>query len=174
MQDIPRGADPVNDELEVGFDQRFERGWALAERIGRLLMIAFVAAALGGFLGRGPFSHRTTSQPGSSLSVDYEPVARVQTATQITFHIDNDTAASTARLFIDTRLVEPMGLQRILPQPLAEQTAGGGLVLTLAVPAGTRDAHVRLIVQPAGIGIVHLSAHLQDRPALHWTQIIVP
>ena len=48
-----RGADAVNDELEVGFDERFEHRWVWAERAGRVVMVLFVGAALFGLLGHG-------------------------------------------------------------------------------------------------------------------------
>ena len=47
-----QGADRVNGELEVGFDERFERHWEWAERAGRLCMILFVAVGLAGVFGR--------------------------------------------------------------------------------------------------------------------------
>ena len=137
-------------------------------------MLLFVAAGLAGVLGRGLFSHRTSTIAGASLSVDCEPVTRVQTDTQITLHIGNETASPTVRVFVSTQLVEPMGLQRILPQPVAEQAAGGSMNLTFAVPPGTQDGHVRLIVQPAGIGPVPETAQLAGHPAVHWTQLALP
>ena len=169
-----QGADRVNDEFEVGYDERFERRWVWAERGGRLVMLLFVAAGLAGLLGRGPFSHRSSTVPGAALAVDYEPVTRVQTDTQITLHIRNDTILPTVQVFVSTQLVEPMGLQRILPQPSAEQARGDGMNLTFAMPPGTQDGHVRLIVQPAGVGQVRQTAQLAGHPAVHWTQLALP
>ena len=169
-----QGADRVNGELEVGFDERFERHWLWAERAGRVFMVLFVAAGLAGLLGRGPFSHRTSTVPGADLAVDYEPITRVQTSTQITLHVRNDTANPTVKITVSTQLVEPMGLERILPQPVSEQTEGDGMTLTFAVPPGTQDGHIRFIVQPAGIGPVRLSANIAGHPAVHWTQMALP
>jgi hypothetical protein len=174
MQHAPQGADPVNDDVEVGFDARFEHSWSIAERVGRIFMVLFVLAAGAGLLGRGPFSHRTASAPFSGMAVDYEPVARVNTSTQITFHINNDTPLDTVDVFVSTQLVEPMGLERILPQPIAEHIAGDGLRLTFAMPHGTHDGHVRLVVEPGGIGIIGEHAQLGTNPPVHWTQVVVP
>ena len=169
-----QGADRVNGEFEVGYDERFEHRWLLAERAGRVFMILFVAAGLAGLLGRGPLSHRTSTVVGADLAVDYEPITRVQTDTQITLHVRNDSADPTLRIMVSTQLVEPMGLQRILPQPVAEQTEGRGMALTFVVPPGTKDGHIRFMVQPAGIGPVPLTAQLAGHPAVHWTQLALP
>ena len=170
-----QGADLVNGELEVGFDQTFERRWHRAEQVGRVVMVLFVAAGLAGLFGRGPYSHRTDKTPDSSLAVDFEPIARSQTGTQVTFHFDNLTDTSTRKLFISAHVVEPMGLQQILPQPVNTQALKDGLLLTFGVPPGTHNAVVRLMLQPSGsVGLEHLMARLEGHPALPWTQLIVP
>ena len=169
-----QGADLVNDELEVGFDQTFERRWHRAEQAGRVVMVVFVAAGLVGLFGRGPYSHRTDRTSDAGLAVDFEPVARSQTSTQVTFHFDNPAGSPVRRLFIGAHVIEPMGLQQILPQPVSTQALDGGMMLSFGVPAGMRDATVRLILQPAGIGVEHLQARLEGRSVLHWTQFVVP
>ena len=169
-----QGADRINEELEVGFNQTFERSWLRAEQAGRVFMVLFVMSGLAGLLGRGPYSHQTEKIADSTLAADFEPVARSQTGTQVTFHLRNTTDSPTMDLFIGTAMIEPMGLQRILPQPLKTQAVRDGLLLTVAVPPGTRDAAVRLMLQPIGIGPEHLVARLDGHATLHWTQIVVP
>ncbi len=169
-----QGADRINGELEVGFDHIFESRWLRVEQAGRMLMVLFVAAGLAGLLGRGPYSHRTEKTAASALAVDFEPIARSQTGTQVTLHFDNPTGASTLGLFIGTTLIEPMGLQRILPQPIDTQTVQGGLRLTVTVPPGTHDAMLRLMLLPAGVGPEQLVARLDGHAALRWTQVVVP
>ena len=124
------------------------------------VMSAFVAAGLAGLLGRGPLSHRTEQSPASALAVDFEPIARSQAPTQVTFHIANPTDAPTLDLFIGTNSVEPMGLQRIMPQPVSTKGVKDGLVLTLAIPPGTENAEIRLMLEPSVIGENELIAQL--------------
>ena len=173
MQQL-QGADRVNEELEVGYDQRFERGWHRAEQAGRIIMVLFVAAGLAGFMGRGPYSHKTEKSPESGLAVDFEPVARSQAATQITLHVSNPTSGPTRDIFIGTNTVEPMGLQHILPQPIATKAVQDGMVLTIPVPPGTTDAKIRLMLEPVTIGPNELVARLEGAAPLHWTQFVVP
>src|SRR6187401_3025470 len=61
--------------LEI--DENYEhhvRGWRF-KRIGWAVMAAFIAAALGGFLGPGPFSKKSAQGQGD-LRVKYERIAR--------------------------------------------------------------------------------------------------
>lgn len=164
----------INDEFEVGFDPVFEDRWHRVEVIGRFVMGGFVLLAFLGFLGRGPFSHHSQAAPDGSLSVDYEPVARYGTATQVTLHLRPLSGESRVDVWINAKFVEPLGLQRILPRPLREQAGYGGMELSFAIPPGERDALVRLVAEPATVGPVTLTAHLGDHEGLRWTQFIVP
>jgi hypothetical protein len=47
-------------------------------------MVVAVVAGLLGLLGRGPYSHRALTDVSGRIAIDYEPVARNGTATQIT------------------------------------------------------------------------------------------
>ncbi len=174
MRDSSQGADRVNEELEVGFDQKFEVQWHHAEQWGHVAMLVFVLAGLAGVLGRGPYSHRTEATAASGLSIDFEPIARAQAGTQVTFHFHNETAAPSMSLFVSGNIVEPMGLQRSVPQPLVTQVVDGGLLMTIAVPPGTKDAELRMLLSPVGMGMNHLTARLEERPSLAWSQFVVP
>ena len=169
-----QGADRINDEFEVGYDEKFERKWVRAEIAGRVVMIAFVAAGLAGFFGRGPYSHQSKQTAESALTVDFEPIARSQAPTQVTFHIDNPTESPTLDLFIGTNSVEPMGLQHVEPEPVATKAVQDGLVLTMAIPPGTRNSEIRLMLEPGAIGDNQLVAQLAGHAPIRWTQFIMP
>lgn len=169
-----QGADQINDEFEVGFDERFEQRWVKAEWVGRVVMVVFVTAGLAGVFGRGPFSHRTETSAESALSVDFEPIARSQAPTQVTFHIDNSSESPEINLFIGANSIEPMGLQRIGPQPIASKAVQDGITLTFAIPPGTRNAEIRLMLEPSSLGENQLIAQLDEHAPIRWTQFILP
>jgi hypothetical protein len=170
-----RGADPVNDEFEVGYNARFEGRWYLAELVGRVVMAAFVGVALSGLLGRGPFSHATNVSADGGLAVDFEPVARFATPTQITLHVrnENDTPREVA-VFLQSRIVEPMGYSRSVPRPIGALVSHDGMTLRYAVAPHQTDARIRIEAQPSGIGPVHLSADAGPGARVGWTQVVVP
>ena len=169
-----QGADQINGEFEVGFDERFERSWLKAEWIGRIVMIACVAAGVAGVFGRGPFSHRTEKTAESALTVDFEPITRSQAPTQVTFHIDNPTNSPEMSLFIGSNTIEPMGLKQILPQPITTRAVPDGLTLTLAIPPGAHNAEVRLDLEPQELGPNQLIAQLDGHAPIRWTQFVLP
>ncbi|TLU71675.1 hypothetical protein [Lichenicoccus roseus] len=175
-----RGADPVNNELEVGFNADFEKRWHGAELVGRVLMMMFVLAAVTGLLGNGPLDHHTLlSSPealpaDSRLAIDYEPAVRYGTGTQITFHLGARSGADTVRLFLGSNIVEPFGLQQIAPQPQRSVATHDGMVLTFPVPPGASDVLVRVMAKPGTVGPVGLLAREDDGVELRWRQWVLP
>ncbi len=184
MAEPVRGADRVNDDLEVGYDQEFERRWNIAQNVGLVVMVLFLLVCLSGLLGRGPFSHRTASAPDGSLRVDYEPAAREGTPTQVTLRMSNpDDAPKPVSVFVSGELAEPLGLGRTVPDTESTMVGSRGLVLRFTVAPRQADAKIRLDAMPASAGIVRLQAWTgadasADQPdrrhRASWTQVVLP
>jgi hypothetical protein len=166
-----RGAAVVNNELEVGYDAAFESRWRHIELTSHVFMGVIVIAALGGVFGRGPLSHRTHQTPDGRLAVDFEPIARYGTSTQITMHLSPDTLG-TARVVLNSTLIEPMGLQQIIPSPKSSEAVADGIAFVFDVaPRG--DTAVRFVIKPNDIGPIRLAVS-QGAIHLAWTQFILP
>ena len=173
-KEIVRGADPVNGELEVGYDSPFELRWHRYELLGRVVLVIVMAAGLAGLLGSGPYSHRTLNSPSGALTVDFEPVARWDTPTQVTLHIRRPAGSGVAELRLDSNFMEPLGLQGTVPLNVAEAARGGGLTVMVATAPDQTEAFVRLHAKPTQIGPIALTVQVGDEPPLRWTQYVLP
>ncbi len=170
-----RHFDPVDDEVQVGYDERFERRWRVTELCGRLVMLLVVAAGLVGLLGRGPYSHHTVRSKASGLAVDFEPVSRFGDQTMITLHLRPVSCADGATIRLNNTFIEPMGLLRIMPRPLSSTPLPDGIALRYALdPAHCAGTEIRLFAEPTGIGFVSLKLRLDDRPVLPVRLFVVP
>jgi hypothetical protein len=177
-----RGAAPVNNELEVGYDAAFESRWRHAELVSHICMALIVAAALAGLFGRGPLSHRTHQTEDGRLAVDFEPIARYGTSTQITLHLSPDVPSigalsilepGTAHVVLSSALIEPMGLQQVIPSPASSEAVGSGIGLVFNVPAGKKRAEVRLVIKPNDVGPIRLDVS-QGSSRLSFNQFVLP
>jgi hypothetical protein len=166
-----RGADTVNDEFEVGFNQTFESRWYRAEQIGRVVMLAVVACALFGLLGRGPYSHDSKTSTGGSMEIDYEPIARHSTASMITVHIKHPEGP--IRLLVDQHIIEPMGYQHATPRPNFASIARDGDWLTFDPEPGERDVLIRLNLSPTFVGVVPLLLR-NGADSVNWSMFVMP
>jgi hypothetical protein len=169
-----RGADPVNDELEVGFDQAFEQAWYRVSVGVRWAMLVFAVLALAGLLGRGPLSHAHKEAAGGGFGVDYEPVARFSTTTLVTVHVSNpgDTPRAVD-LLLSQGFIEPMGFERAIPLANVSSISAAGMTLRYLVPPHQPDAMVRLEIMPTTIGPVALYAS-DGSARIDWTMFVVP
>jgi hypothetical protein len=169
-----RGADAVNGEFEVGFDQAFELRWYFAELAGRAVMFIVVGAAAFGLLGRGPFSHASQRSTGGTMIIDYEPIARHGTSTSITVHVqpDRDTPYPF-RLLVNQQMIEPMGYQRTVPLPSQSILGDAGVWLSFEREARQHDVLIRFEVVPDAVGLVPM--HLSDgTDQVDWSMLVVP
>jgi hypothetical protein len=169
-----RGADTVNDEFEVGFNQTFEASWYRLELVGRVIMVVFVSCALLGLLGRGPFSHASKTSASGRMSVDYEPIARHGTSTMITVHMKVLTdAARSFRLLLDQHMIEPMGYQHATPVPDHTSVSDAGIWLTFEEPPGQHNALVRFDVAPNAVGWIPMQI-TDGTDTVSWTMLVLP
>lgn len=183
MDDITHRLDAIDDELEIGFDQEFEKKWRGLEIASQGLMVLFVLAALVGLFGRGPFSHRTHKSADGRLAVDFEPLTRWGTTTQVTVHLSAPADGTQsgedgvqARLLVSNEFVEPLGLQQVIPQPNATEAIGGGAIYNFAIPPGQDSGMVRFVLKPSTIGLVNAEVREvgPGGASLSWTQWVLP
>jgi hypothetical protein len=172
--------DTIDEELELGFDQSFENTWRKLELTTHALLLLFVIAALGGAFGRGPLDHRSQANSDGTLSIDYEPVVRYGTTTQITVHVagseqgNSEIARPAARLFISNTLIEPLGLQQVIPQPNETTASSAGAIYRFEVPPNKAGALVRMVIKPSSVGPVQAKIGNEDGESVSFTQLALP
>lgn len=188
-QEQLRGADAVNGELEVGYNEQFESRWHATQIVGLICMVVFLSACAAGVFGRGVFSHRSKASADGSLHVDYEPVAREGTGTQVTFHVSNmrDKAVPVV-IYVSSHAAEPLGLDHTLPLAQSAVISDHGLLFRFMIGAHQADSKIRFATMPTAFGVAHVRAwrvadtSLADSqdptpdPAatVEWSQVIVP
>ena len=117
----------------------------------------------------------------TGLAIDFEPLARWGTTTQLTVHLSSPKggtadqfSAVQARVFVSNEIVEPLGLQQVVPQPNATEAIGGGAVYNFAIPPGRNSAMVRFLLKPSTVGLVTAEVREVDGESLFWTQMVLP
>ena len=169
-----RGASAVDDEVEVGFDADFEVRWARAETISHGVMVLVVLVALTGLLGHGPLSHETIWAPDGRVAVDFEPLARFGTSTQVTLHLSSQPGIlDRVPVVLSSSVVEPMGLQQIIPTPVISRAAGRELAYSFDISPGKDSGLVRFVFKPGVVGPINLYAKV-GQDTVSWTQWILP
>lgn len=188
-QEPLRGADAVNGELEVGYNEQFESRWHAAQVVGLVGMVLFLGACAAGLLGRGVFSHRTVVSADGSLHVDFEPVAREGTGTQVTFHVSNmQDKAVPVVIYVSSHAAEPLGLDHTLPPPQSAIVGDRGIRFRFMIEGHQADSKIRFATMPTAFGFASVRAWRVADPDLadnqgsmpdpaatvEWSQLILP
>lgn len=121
-------------KLQGKEQQAFQRREWSFQRVGTIVLVAFILAGFLGFLGTGPLATTTRSSANSVVTVEYDWVARAKA--------DNDV-----RIVLPPRAVEDgtvilelagswlsgVDIETISPEPVEQQAIPNGVALTFNV-----------------------------------------
>ena len=154
--------------LDLHQDARFQRREWRAQRIGMVLLFAFVGAgALGLCGGRGPLSGATLH--GDGLRLDYARIGRSSALAELRVEL---ARAGAAVLHLDRNWLEQVEVQGVTPRPAA--IVGHGE--TLAFRFDVADAALPLVVvfhtKFSRAGVLRGRVALAGGPSLAFTQFV--
>jgi hypothetical protein len=138
--------------LEIDEDFGYQRRAWVVQRVGWVLMVLLVLAAVVGLLGSGPLSHATAHVP-QRLSVDYQRFARYETSETLTIRVPPAAMADgVVRLSINRDFLDASKVESVVPAPLRVESAAGRLVFVFAAAEPQAPLEVTLSFQPERIG----------------------
>jgi hypothetical protein len=117
---------------DLDSDLAFHRREWHIQRIGWALIALFLACALGGVFGNGPFSRAHAD--GAAGRIDYERFVRSGLSTDLVV-TPTGSARGVNRIEIDGSYLEAFRVERITPEPAAVRIIGGKLVYEFASTA---------------------------------------
>lgn len=147
-QPLEAAAQPRPD-LELTADLRFQRREWRAERIGWVLAGVVIVASLLGVFSNGPLSSTSSSSSSGDIRVDYQHFVRHLGQDSMTITVaPSAIKAGTATIVLDQSIASALQITSITPQPQAQRTEQGRLVLEVAAAPGA-PAQVQIQYQPA-------------------------
>jgi hypothetical protein len=149
-----------------------ERTWRV-QRVGWVVMVLLVAAALAGVFARGPLS-RAEAQ-GAGLRIEYERFERYQAPSEIRVRPTPEAVADgSVALMLDGDYAERVQVERIDPEPERAAPTAGGHVLYFPVPRDARPGTVTFRIRPQRVGLVHGRIGIAGAAPVSFTQLVWP
>lgn len=162
-------------DLEVDEDLKFQRVEWRIQRIGWVLMLLFILAALAGAFGRGPLSRRTDQSPDNSLAIDFDRFGRLHAQTDIKLVASEESAREGAlRIWLDRDYMTKFETKEINPQPERIDLSPDRMTLVYRVPKSPGSLKVNLILEPNEMGSVRGAAGVEGKQSLFFSQFIYP
>jgi hypothetical protein len=132
----PDQLDELDSELQF-----HQREWRV-QRIGWALLAVFVALALGGLFGNGPFSRAHAD--GAAGRIEYDRFVRYGLSTDLLV-TPTGSAQGVNRIQIDADYLEAFRVEHITPEPAAVRIRGPHIVYEFAsaAPRASISFHIR-------------------------------
>jgi hypothetical protein len=153
--------------LEIRQDLDFQRRWGVFQRVGRIVFVLLIAAAIAGVFGTGPLAHATASAP--TFQVEYDRFLRsaqsssLQVSPQTQQGGGGDVAVSTA-------YTSAIQLSDVTPQPDSETAEQDRIVLAYQ---NRLPAQIQIGIAPKTIGVHRATIWVRGRP-LSFHQVVYP
>jgi hypothetical protein len=152
----------VNNEVAVGSDLAFQRRWWRFERAVWVLFVIIVLLDISGLFGRGPIAKATLRAPDGSFVVKYEHIERFRTPSILSV-LASPSAIHDGKfqIWLCQRYVDPLGNQRIIPQPIESVPENGGILYTFQMGdqhlgSKREEPTVQFALEPGKAGIFKL------------------
>ncbi|RRA48722.1 hypothetical protein [Acidipila sp. EB88] len=151
----------VDNELAVGEDLDFQRRWWRFEKWIWRFFALLVLADIAGLFGRGPLAKAQKHTPDGAMHIKYERIERFSTPSILTIQLGPASVRKgTVHVWVSSSVVDRLGNQRVIPAPSQSEVVKDGVIYTF--PADDVPSEIAFALQPADIGLSHLTIRLLD------------
>jgi hypothetical protein len=160
-------------DIEIEQDLDLERREWTVERIGWVVMILLVIAALAGLFGSGPFSVGRARVSG--LEVEYRRVERKNAPTTLTVHLEEGAATGEeVRLWLARDFVDSVEIKRVTPDPEAVISGAERDTYVFRVEETGNPGSVVFHYEPDQTGLRAAKLGVEGQAELAFTTFVFP
>jgi hypothetical protein len=160
--------------LQVDDNIDFQRRSWRIQRVGWVVMLAVVAAALAGALGSGPLSHRRAGS-ADTVGVEYLRFSRYQTQENLSVHLSpRATRSETVRVWFDRGYLDGMKIDSVMPLPARLDAAGDRLVYEFRVSKPGDAMTITFLMEPQRLGSIAGRLGAGDASPVTFRQFVYP
>lgn len=162
-------------DLEQQQNQRTVRREWWVERVGWLLIAAVVIAALLGFLGPGPLTHRRSESNDGRLIVEYYAVRRYSAPAELKVFFEEPSNDGTyVDLALSSPIIDAIELKSITPAPIESRLDKDRVVHRFAVADLTEHGKVIYRFDHESFGLLRGTITLLPDSQVELSQFICP
>jgi hypothetical protein len=156
--------------LEIDEDLQFQQREYFFQRIGLVLLFAFVLAALLGFTGMGgPMTRGEAGERGGPLHVEYERFVRRGGLATVKLQLRG--SPGDVRFWVSAPYFEHIRIDSVAPAPELVAVETDRHVYTIR--AGSHDVTVTLEVEHETVGMLDAEVGLVDGPSVRFSQVAI-
>lgn len=140
-------------ELQLEQDIEYERRTWVVQRIGWVVMLFVILAALAGLFGSGPVSNAQTAAPDGSLQLEYQRFGHYKSPESLRLKVRaNVNGGDELRIRIGTDYLNSVQVERVSPQPDRTEVAGDWITYVFPVAKSGEATTVTFHVKNEKVG----------------------
>ncbi len=162
-------------DLEISNDPEFQRREWSAQRVGWVVWLAVIVAALAGLMGEGPLSDATAGAEDDLLRVQYHRFVRHAAPRTLKIQLQPGAVqGKQARVWINQEYLEGLEIQDITPEPSSVEAASGRVIYVFDLDKKGEPATILFDLEHESIGRKVARVGLDDRQVVSFTQFVYP
>lgn len=162
-------------DLEISEDMEFqERSWRV-QRIGWVIILIILVAALLGLFGVGPLSQAAAGNENDPMWVEYDRFSRLLKPTDLAVHIHPEAVQNgEIQLWINRDYLDKVEINHITPTEDSAEILQDGVAYTFQVAQTDQPFTIMIHLRAAQAGLVSGEMRLDTGPSQEFTQFIYP
>jgi hypothetical protein len=169
MPNIPRVGD-----LEIGQDLQFQRWEWIFQRVGWVVLVAIILAALAGLLGHGPLSRTQTADPDNKLTIEYNRFLQYHDPSTLTIRVNEGASGPELRLSFGRDYVEQLDIQAVVPPPVRVEAGADRAVYVFRVAEAGRPLMVTAHFEANRMGPLRGEIGIDEQEPARFRQFVYP
>jgi hypothetical protein len=162
---------------DIDLDQDLElqeREWTL-QRVGWVVMVLVIVAALLGAFGTGPLSSASSGGSAEGFTVDYQRVVRHQGESRVTIHVNGDQVSEgQVEVWLGSDYVNAVRVTQISPEPEEVRLADERVVYVFNVDDPAELVTVNIDLVPQEMGWIPVDIGIVDGEDVSFHQVSLP
>lgn len=172
---MPEEKPPLVGDMQIEQDMEFERRDWVMQRVGWIVMLLMVVAALLGFLGQGPLTRLTAGGRGGPLAVEYYRFDRVQSPADLKVSLmPGSDAEGEVRVWIERQYMESISVEQITPEPAETEVWPDRLVFTFKRGDADGEAAIIFRFRHEEFGSHDARVGIVGGPEVSFSQFVYP
>jgi hypothetical protein len=149
-----------------------KRDWT-AQRIGWVIMLLLVIAALAGLFGHGALGDAQVGHPGG-LRLEYERLTRHGSSSFLKVHLPAVAGPGELRLWLDRRYADRVRFESIVPEPERVELSADRLAYTFTLGPGEQSPHLMFDITPTALWSATARLGIEGGETLTFSQFVYP
>jgi hypothetical protein len=162
-----------NAGFQVNQNLTFQRRDWTAQRIGWVIMLLLVIAALVGGFGHGALGDARVGDPGG-LRLDYERLTRHGSSSFLRVQLPTVAGPSEVQLWLDRRYADRVRVESVVPEPESTELSWDRLTYTFKLGPGRRPPHVTFDITPIALWSTTARLGVIGGDTLTFSQFVYP